>query len=89
MDYKAIIALIESDKRQEAISLAENCINENPSSVWPKELLCYAYAYMSNKKKAMEIWKNDLIKSDKKYAQNHLDSPVSILLEQRGWIKRK
>lgn len=87
--YKTICALLKQDKYSEALDIANEYIGNTPNSVLPYENLCYIYAYQNNKKYAMEIWKNHLLKGDKKYAKNHQDSPVCILLEQRGWIKIK
>lgn len=87
--HMMIFALLRKGANDKAIAKATEFIDNNPSSVLPYEILCYIYAFQKNKKAAMDIWKNHLLKSDKKYAANHPNSYVCNLLKQLKWIKNK
>ena len=84
---KTICALLKKNMKNEAISIANEYISSTPSSVLPYETLCYIYAYQRDKKSAMAIWKNFLMKSDKKYAEKHPNSATCNLMKQLKWIK--
>ena len=84
---KIICALLKLNKDGEALEIANEYIENTPSSVLPYETLCYIYVYRNDKKSAMEIWKKKLLKSDKNYAKNHPNSIVCNLMKQIKWIK--
>lgn len=86
--YKTICAMLKKNMTSEAIAIANEYIDKTPSSVLPYETLCYIYAYQRDKKSAMEIWKNRLLKSDKKYAEHHPNSAACNLMKQLKWIKK-
>jgi hypothetical protein len=84
-----VFSLLQKGSHDAALAKANEFINKYPSNTLPYEILCHIYAFQDNKKAAMEIWKKHLLKSDKKYAENHPDSRLCKLLKELGWIKGK